>query len=125
MHKLEKKKNHQPVLDLQQVADEAVAGAALDEVPLGREEGLGGGAAMLLQEVVEQRQLAVLLHLVDGHGVHHRLDHAAVRRQHQDLVGLDPQRHSLHLPHALQRSGRGQGVVLYFHFIHSSFFCSS
>lgn len=52
-----------PVFNLQQVADETVAGAALHKVALGGEEGLVGVAAMLLQEVVQQRQLALLPHL--------------------------------------------------------------
>lgn len=59
--------NVSPVFDLQQVADEAVAGAALHEVPLSGEEGLCGEAAVFLQEVVKQRQLTLLPHLEDTH----------------------------------------------------------
>lgn len=91
-----------PVFDLQQVTDEAVSGAALDEVPLSGQEGLGGRSSVFLQEVVEQRQLALFLHLVEGHGVHHRLDHPAVRRQHQDLIGFYPEGDTLLLPDRLQ-----------------------
>ena len=80
-----------PVFDLQQVTDEAVPSTALYEVPLSGQEGLGGRSSVLLQKVVEQRQLALLLHLVEGHGVHHRLDHPAVWWQHQDLIGLYPE----------------------------------
>lgn len=43
-----------PVFDLQQVTDEAVSSTALDKVPLSGEEGLGGEAAVFLQEVVKQ-----------------------------------------------------------------------
>lgn len=95
-----------PVFDLQQVADEAVAGTALDKVSLCGEEGLSGVATMLLQEVVEQWQLALLLHLMDGHGVHHGLNHTTVWRDHQDLVRLDPQRHTLLLPDSLVEGER-------------------
>ena len=52
-----------PVLHLQQVADQTVSGAALDEVPLCGEERFGGEAAVFLQEVVEQRQLTLFTHL--------------------------------------------------------------
>lgn len=67
-----------PVFDLQQVADETVSGTALDEVPLSGQEGLGGRSSVILQEVVEQRQLALFLHLVEGYCVHHGLNHPAV-----------------------------------------------
>ena len=95
-----------PVFNLQQVADEAVAGAALDEVLLGGEESLAVGRAELVHEVLEQRQLAVLLDLVQRHGVHHRLDHPAVVARHHDLVGVDPQRHVLLHPQILHREDR-------------------
>lgn len=91
-----------PVFDLQQVTDEAVPGAALDKVPLSRQEGLGGRSTVLLQEVVQQRQLALLLHLMEGNGVHHGLNHPAVRRQHKDLIGLYPEGDALLLPDRLQ-----------------------
>lgn len=52
-----------PVLDLQQVTNEAVSGAALNKVPLSGEESLRGEAAVLLQEVVQQRQLTLFSHL--------------------------------------------------------------
>ena len=52
------------VLDLQQVADETIAGAALDEIPLCREKLLRNRLAKLLQEVVEQRKLGVLFDLI-------------------------------------------------------------
>lgn len=52
-----------PVFDLQQVADQAVAGAALHKVPLSAQELLSGGSTVLLQEVVQQRQLALFPHL--------------------------------------------------------------
>ncbi len=54
-----------PVFDLQQVTDETVPGAALDEVALSGEESFGGEAAVFLQEVVEQRQLTLFTHLMD------------------------------------------------------------
>lgn len=92
---------HPPVLDLQQVADQAVTGAALHEAALRAEEGLGGVAAVLLQEVIEQGELRLFLHLVDGHGVDHWLDHAAVGRNHENLVRLDPQGHALLIPDGL------------------------
>ena len=94
-----------PVFDLQQVTDEAVPGTALDEVSLSRQEGLGGRSAVFLQEVVEQRQLTLFLHLVEGDGVHHRLDHPRVRRQHQDLIGFDPEGYALLLPDGLTAQG--------------------
>lgn len=67
-----------PVLNLQKVADEAVACTALDKVALCGQKGLCCVVAVLLQEVVQQQQLALFLHLVDGHRVDNRLDHAAV-----------------------------------------------
>lgn len=67
-----------PVLHLQQVADKAVPSTALNKIPLSRQEVLGGGSTVLLQEVVEQRQLTLLLHLMQRHSVHHRLNHPAV-----------------------------------------------
>lgn len=42
-----------PVLDLDEVTDEAVGGAALHEVLLRREEALGGHRAVLLDEILE------------------------------------------------------------------------
>lgn len=100
-----------PVFDLQQVTNEAVPGAALHEVPLSGQEGLGGRSAVFLQKVVQQRQLALLLHLVEGYGVHHGLDHPAVRRQHQDLVGLYPERNALLLPDRLHQEVNTEPVI--------------
>lgn len=91
-----------PVLDLQQVAHQAVAGAAAHEVPLGAEERLRVVIPVLLPEIIQQGELRLLLDLVDGDGVEHGLDHPAVRRDHQDLVGLDPQRDALLLPDGLR-----------------------
>ena len=104
-----------PVFNLQQVADEAVAGAALDEVLLGGEESLAVGRAELVHEVLEQRQLAVLLDLVQRDSVHHRLDHPAVVARHHDLVGVDPQRHVLLHPQILHRENRFNISVILLH----------
>ena len=46
-----------PVLDLQQVADQAVASPTLYRIALGSEECLCGVTAMLLEEVIEQGEL--------------------------------------------------------------------
>ena len=62
-----------PVLHLQEVADKAVRGAALHKVPLGREKPLRGARAKLLDKVVPQTRLPLLLDLVEGDGVAHRL----------------------------------------------------
>ena len=91
-----------PVLDLQQVAEDAVAGAALDEVALRLEKLLCGRGAKLLDEVAEQRQLALLLDLVERDGVDDWFNDAAVVRCHDDAVWLDPQRQTLLLPDPLQ-----------------------
>lgn len=67
-----------PVLDLQQVADEAVSGTALDKVPLSSKKGLRGWSTMFLQEVVKQRELALFLHLMEGYRIYHRFYHPTV-----------------------------------------------
>lgn len=56
---------------------------------------------MLLEEVIEQGELGLFLHLVDGHGIDHWLNHATVSRNDEDLVWLDPKRHSLLFPDGL------------------------
>lgn len=90
-----------PVFNLQQVADETVACTTLHKVALCSEEGLCSVVAMLLQEVVEQRELTLLLHLMNGHGINHWLNHATIRGDDQDLIGLNPQRNTLLLPDRL------------------------
>lgn len=72
------------ILDLDEIADEAVGRAALDEIFLGHEEALGTDGPEFPLEVLQQSQLAELLHLVQGHGVEDRLDQAAVVRQAED-----------------------------------------
>ena len=58
---------------LEQVGDDAVSGAALYKVPLSCEELFRVELTKLLEEVFQQRHLAVLLNLVKGDGVEHRL----------------------------------------------------
>lgn len=79
-----------PVLNLQQVADETVACTTLHKVALGSKEGLCSVVAMFLQEVIKQRELTLLLHLMNGHGIDHWLNHAAIRGDDQDFIGLNP-----------------------------------
>ena len=94
--------NNSPVFDLHEVAHQAVASTALDEVLLCRQELLTVGGAKLVHEVVHQRQLALLLDLVQGHGIQHGLNHAAVVGGHHDLVGSDPQGDVLQCPDRLK-----------------------
>ena len=58
---------------LEQVGDDAVSGAALYKVPLSCEELFRVELTKLLEEVFQQRHLAVLLDLVKGDSVEHRL----------------------------------------------------
>ena len=58
---------------LEQVGDDAVSGAALNKVPLSCEELFRVELTKLLEEVFQQRHLAVLLNLVKRDGVEHRL----------------------------------------------------
>jgi hypothetical protein len=51
------------IFHLDEVGDYAVGGTALHEVPLGGEKLLRVESAKLLQEILQQRHLAVLLHL--------------------------------------------------------------
>lgn len=99
--KPQRRRGDSPVLDLQQVAHQAVTGAALHEVPLRRQEGLGVVIPVFLQEIVQQREQRLLLDLVDGHGVHHGLNHAAVGGDDEDFVWLDPERDALLFPDGL------------------------
>lgn len=92
-----------PVLDLQQVAHQAVTSTALHKIPLGRQEGFGVVIAVFLQEIIQQRQQGLLLDLVDGNSIHNRLNHAAVGRDDEDFVWLDPEGNTLLLPDGLQR----------------------
>ena len=58
---------------LEQVGDNAVSGAALHKVPLSCKELFRVELTKLLEEVFQQRHLAVLLDLVKRDGVEHRL----------------------------------------------------
>lgn len=91
-----------PVLNLQQIADETVACTTLHKVTLCSKEGLCSVVAMFLQEVVKQRELTLLLHLMNGHGINHWLNHATIRGDDQDLIGLNPKRNTLLLPDRLE-----------------------
>ena len=93
---------HSPVLNLQQVTHEGVAGAALHEVPLSLEKLLAGDRPKLALKVVEQSELAVFLDLMEGHGIHHGLDHTAVIRRHHNVVGLDADWYMLKVPDTLE-----------------------
>ena len=64
---------HQPVFDLQEVADEAVGCTALDKVPLRGEKSLRVGRPKFLCEIGKQTCLSLLLDLVEGNGVAHGL----------------------------------------------------
>ena len=54
---------HKPVLDLQQVAYQAVGGWTFHEIALCRHELLGVWTAELLVEILEQRALRILFNL--------------------------------------------------------------
>lgn len=90
-----------PVLNLQQVADETVACTTLHKVALCSKEGLCSVVAVFLQEVIQQWELTLLLHLMNGHGINHWLNHATIRGDDQDFIGFNPQMDTLLLPDRL------------------------
>ena len=96
------KQHDVPVFDLQQVTNEAVRCAALHEVPLRSQELFTVRRTIFAHEVGEQRQLGVLLDLMQRHSVLHRLDHSTVIRRHDDVVGLHPEWHPLQSPDILE-----------------------
>ena len=57
-----------------------------------------------MHKVVHQRQLALLLDLVEGYGIQHGLDHPAVIGGHHDLVRPDPQGDVFQGPYRLKIS---------------------
>ncbi len=99
-----------PVLDLQQIADDTVASAALNKVALSGKEFLCIVVSMLLTEVVEQWKLTLFLHLVNGHSIDHWLNHTTVWGDDQDLVGLDPQGNPFLLPDNLENNKDGEKI---------------
>ena len=93
-----------PVLHLHQVTHQTVARTALYKVLLGRQKALTVDLPEFLDEVFLQRLLAVLLDLVDGHGVIHRLDNATHVGSDQDVVRLYPQWNTLLVPYVLNNA---------------------
>lgn len=71
------------ILHLNEITDQTVRGTALNEIFLRHAERLRGRRAELPFEVLEKRQLALLLHLMERHCVQDRLDQTAVVGQAQ------------------------------------------
>lgn len=76
------------ILHLNEITDQTVRGAALNEILLRHAERLRGRRTELPFEVLEKRQLALLLHLMERHCVQDRLDQTAVVGQAQYSAGL-------------------------------------
>lgn len=75
------------ILHLNEIADQTVRSAALNKIFLRHAERLRGRRTELPFEVLEKRQLALLLHLMERHCVQDRLDQTAVVGQAQYSVG--------------------------------------
>ena len=91
------------VLDLEQVADQRVAGAREDEVVHRRHVAFGSGGAELFDEVSLQSAGLHLLDLVDTGRVDDRLQNARVGPSNEDLVRPDPDLRHFFVPSRLQR----------------------
>lgn len=66
------------ILHLDEIADQTVRGTALNEIFLRHAERFRGRRTKLPFKVLEKRQLALLLHLMERHCVQDWLDQAAV-----------------------------------------------
>ena len=75
-----------PILHLNEVADEAIGCTAVDKVLACCQEPLRVEVTKLLPEVVHQRALALLLDLVEGDGIAHRLYQSSLVANHQYCV---------------------------------------
>lgn len=79
-----------PIFNLDQIANKAVRGAALNKVCLCRQEGFGSVRTVFAGEVFEQRQLTVLFDLVQRDSIQDWFNKATVVRQTQYPVRMDP-----------------------------------
>lgn len=85
---------NRPVFDLHEIADQTVGRTTLNKVPLSCEELFAVWRSILIDEIAEESPLAVFLDLVERDGTDDGLDHSAVVGGDDDVVGLDPERHS-------------------------------
>lgn len=103
----EKQPNYSPILNLQQVGNQAVRRTGLHKVALGRPEALRVlTAPVLVGKVVAEALVGILLDLVQRDGVQDRFDQAGIVRQTDDLVRSHPEVYVFLLPNQLEHLSR-------------------
>lgn len=103
-----------PIFDLEEIADDTVCCATLNEIALSGEETLGVGRAVFPDDVVTQGEFGVTTNLVQGHRVRHQLNQPTIRRSGDDAQRSQPQIHPVDLPYSLEEKEHGIMASLLF-----------